>query len=91
MEGRTDILFERWFYCDDLGVQVAIKIRCYFFNDLVPSLKCVFEIRIFLLHFFYRYSEVCICFAIFFSLAVVVCSQKLRINVKGTITGDKYL
>ncbi len=26
MEGRTDILFERWFYCDDLGVQVAMSI-----------------------------------------------------------------
>jgi hypothetical protein len=39
MEGKTDILFERWFYCDDLGVQVAIKIRCYFFNDLVPTYR----------------------------------------------------
>lgn len=33
MEGRTDILFERWFYCQDLGVQLKPIIDEFFDSD----------------------------------------------------------
>merc|ERR1712127_78532 len=33
MDGSTDVLFERWFYCDDLGSQLKPIIDEYFASD----------------------------------------------------------
>ena len=33
VDGSTDILFERWFYCDDLGVQLKPVIEEFFASD----------------------------------------------------------
>jgi len=33
VDGKTDILFERWFYCDDLGVQLKPVIEEFFASD----------------------------------------------------------
>merc|ERR1712013_232203 len=33
VEGTTDILFERWFFCDDLGVQLKPVIEEFFASD----------------------------------------------------------
>ncbi len=33
MEGSSDALFERWFYCDDLGVQLVPIIREFFASE----------------------------------------------------------
>ena len=33
MDGTTDSLFEKWFYCDDLGVQLVPVIKEFFASE----------------------------------------------------------
>lgn len=33
MDGTTESLFEKWFYCDDLGVQLVPVIKEYFASE----------------------------------------------------------